>query len=247
MTSAVSPFSSSTAATSGITQTSAGSASGSNTSAASSAANSPTLGQDAFLKLLVAQLSHQDPTSPMQGTEFVTQLSQFSLVEQSVAQSSALSSVNAQLGGIGNSQATDLVGKSVTINGSSVAFNGSLPTSASMNLAGNATDVQVTISDSSGNAVRTMDLGAKPAGLASFSWDGRETSGSLAPAGTYTIAVKATGTNGSTVATTQNVTGVVTSVNFSQGYAQLTLDSGATAPISSLVSVSANPTTTKSP
>jgi flagellar basal-body rod modification protein FlgD len=247
MTSAVTPFSNSTAATSGIAKTNATSASSSNTSAASSAGNSPTLGQDAFLKLLVAQLSHQDPTSPMQGTEFVTQLSQFSLVEQSVAQSSALSSVNAQLGGIGNSQATDLVGKSVTINGSSVAFNGSLPTSASMSLAGDATDVQVTISDSSGNAVRTMDLGAKPAGLASFSWDGRETSGNVAPAGNYTIAVKATGTNGSTVATTQNVTGVVTSVNFSQGYAQLTLDSGATAPISSLVSVSASPTTTKSP
>jgi flagellar basal-body rod modification protein FlgD len=237
MTSAVSPFSNSTAATSGVTTSSANS---SNTGAASSAGTTPTLGQDAFLKLLVAQLSHQDPTAPMQGTEFVTQLSQFSLVEQSVAQSSALSSVNAQLGGIGNSQATDLVGKSVTINGSSFAFNGSLPTSASMNLAGNATDVQVTISDSSGNAVRTMDLGSKPAGLASFSWDGRETSGQLAPAGTYTIAVKATGTNGSTVAATQNVTGVVTSVNFSQGYAQLTLDSGATAPISSLVSVGAS-------
>jgi flagellar basal-body rod modification protein FlgD len=235
MTSAVTPYRSSTSATTGTAATTA------QTSAASTAGATPTMGQDAFLKLLVAQLSHQDPTAPMQGTEFVTQLSQFSLVEQSVAQSSSLNAVNAQLGGIGNSQATDLVGKTVTINGSSFAFNGSLPTSASMNLGANATDVQVTISDSSGNAVRTMDLGSKPAGLASFSWDGRETSGQLAPAGTYTIAVKATGTNGSTVATTQNVSGVVTSVNFAQGYAQLTLDSGATAPISSLVSVGATP------
>src|SRR5437879_6019254 len=69
------------------------------------------LSRDAFLKLLVAQLSHQDPTQPMQGTEFVAQLSQFAMVEQSVAQSSKLDVLAHQMTGIGNSQATALVGK----------------------------------------------------------------------------------------------------------------------------------------
>jgi len=41
--------------------------------------------QQTFLQLLVAQLQHQDPTQPVQGTEFVTQLATFSNVEQSVA------------------------------------------------------------------------------------------------------------------------------------------------------------------
>lgn len=41
--------------------------------------------QQTFLQLLVAQLKNQDPTQPVQGTEFVTQLATFSNVEQSVA------------------------------------------------------------------------------------------------------------------------------------------------------------------
>ena len=41
-----------------------------------------TLGKDAFLKMLIAQLRHQDPLNPMDGTAFVAQLAQFSSLEQ---------------------------------------------------------------------------------------------------------------------------------------------------------------------
>lgn len=40
------------------------------------------MGRDAFLQLLVAQLSNQDPMSPQDGHEFAAQLAQFSSVEQ---------------------------------------------------------------------------------------------------------------------------------------------------------------------
>src|SRR5579875_211762 len=49
----------------------------SSTSAATALGGNGQLGQDTFLKLLVAQLQYQDPLQPMDSTQFVTQLAQF--------------------------------------------------------------------------------------------------------------------------------------------------------------------------
>lgn len=52
------------------------------------------LGQDAFLKLLVTQLQHQDPSKPMDDTQFITQLATFSSLEQ-------LTNISSQVTAIG--------------------------------------------------------------------------------------------------------------------------------------------------
>ena len=56
-----------------------------------------SLGKDDFLKLLVAQLSHQDPLSPQTDTAFVAQLAQFAQLEQSQNQSTTLSQIQTSL------------------------------------------------------------------------------------------------------------------------------------------------------
>lgn len=43
-----------------------------------------SLDKDSFLKLLVAQMTHQDPTNPMPDTEFVAQLATFNALEQQI-------------------------------------------------------------------------------------------------------------------------------------------------------------------
>ena len=53
--------------------------------------------KDMFLKLLVAQLSHQDPLTPADGTQFVTQLAQFTTLEQSTQMGQDISAIRAAL------------------------------------------------------------------------------------------------------------------------------------------------------
>jgi flagellar basal-body rod modification protein FlgD len=208
---------------------------------AAASATAPALGQDAFLKLLMAQLQNQDPLQPTDGTEFVTQLAQFSQVEQSVAQSTTLGNIATQLQGLSNANASDLVGKTVTVSGSGVQWNGTFATTANVTLAGPAQQVQVSIQDSQGNVVRTMSLGAEPPGALAVTWNGANDSGQPTPAGSYTVQVTATSAGGAPVPVSSSVTGVVTKVSYDQGYPALTLSSGAVAPISQLVSVGAAP------
>jgi flagellar basal-body rod modification protein FlgD len=205
--------------------------------ASSTNGSNGTVDQSEFMQLLVAQLQNQDPTQPVQGTQFVTQLAQFALVEQGSNQTQMLSNLSTQLTGLSNNQAATLVGQTVTISGNSVSFNGTAATPTNVSLAAAAASVTATITDSSGNVIQTLNLGAHAAGTMGIPWNGETSAGAVAPVGNYTVTVTATDSAGQSVDVSQNVSGVVQNVSFSNGYPELTLTSGAQAPISQLVSV----------
>ncbi len=218
---------------------------GSGPAAAAETSQAPqgSLDREAFLKLLVAQLSHQDPLKPMEGTEFVTQLAQFTAVEQQLIQSAKLDLISMQMTGLANNEAAGLVGKQVTVRGKGVAFDGMTPTATSVTLGGKAEKVTVEVRGPDGEVVRTMELPGHGAGAMPLTWDGKTNEGATAAPGTYTFEVKAQDADGEPVSVTQDVTGTVVSVNFDKGYPELVLDSGVRAPISDLVAVSTGTTT----
>jgi len=70
-----------------------------------------TVDYQSFLKLLVAQMKNQDPTSPMESTDYVAQLATFSQVEQSVQMNSRLEEI---LAASSLGQAASVIGKFIT-------------------------------------------------------------------------------------------------------------------------------------
>ncbi|WP_051430799.1 flagellar hook assembly protein FlgD [Thermicanus aegyptius] len=63
-----------------------------------------TLGQDAFLQILVAQLKYQDPLQPMQDRDFIAQMATFSSVQQLIQLNQAVAEIKEMLKGTSPAQ-----------------------------------------------------------------------------------------------------------------------------------------------
>ncbi len=72
------------------------------------------IGKDDFFKMLIAQLKHQDPLNPLDGTAFAAQLAQFSSLEQLTNLNATLTSQNKNYENLINAQSINLIGREIT-------------------------------------------------------------------------------------------------------------------------------------
>ena len=190
--------------------------------ATNSATGKQALGKDAFLQLLVTQLKNQNPLDPQDNSEFVAQLAQFSSLEGITTLNTTVSGIAGNYNSSQALQASSLVGRSViaqtdkAVVDTSKSFNGSVVVPASG-------AVSVTIKDTDGKVVRTIDMGTQKAGNASFIWDGKDASGAVAAAGTYTFTASAT-YDGKATSLITYLPATVNSVTISQTGGELMLN-----------------------
>lgn len=174
------------------------------------------LGRNSFLTMLVAQLQNQDPLNPMEGTDFATQLAQFSVLEQQIYTNNNLEAILDALGAQKETNLIDYIGKEVQGEANTITVADGVATSASYELASQA-DAVVYIYDSDGNMVNSIYEGQKSAGTHTIDWDGRDFYGDLVGSGTYTFDVTALSTSGGYIAASTSVTGEVTGVTYKNG------------------------------
>lgn len=166
------------------------------------------LGQGDFLKLLVTQLKHQDPLKPTDNTEFVSQLAQFSQLDQSAKQAQLLQqSLDAQTAAL-QFTLLPMVGRNVSLDQQLVQLTNG-PASITYALEESAAAVRINILDGDGRMIRTLDSVSRQAGANVTEWDGRDYNGVRMPAGVYQYALAARDVQGAPVA--------------AQGRAQLTV------------------------
>jgi flagellar basal-body rod modification protein FlgD len=179
---------------------------------------SDKLGKDEFLRLLMAQMGSQDPTSPTDSSQFVAQLAQFSQLELQQNTNDTLQNLLIGQAATQQSQVINLVGKDVTFNTDQITIDqpGKASTS-SANLKADAAKASASIIDANGKTIRTIDLGAQNAGTVSIPWNGMDDQGNSAPAGSYTVTVNASDSAGKAVDATTSTSGQVTGISFQDG------------------------------
>src|SRR5258707_13666212 len=151
------------------------------------AANGTTLGGTGFLTLMLAQLKNQDPTSPVDSNTFLQQLASLSQVQGITQLNTSFSTLSSSLSSSQALQASSLLGHQALVNSSTATVAAGATVTGAVNVPQTTSQVVLNISDSSGVLVSQVNLGAQPAGLTSFSWNGKTNTGAPAPAGTYTL------------------------------------------------------------
>ena len=169
-----------------------------------------------FIKLMTAQMKNQDPFEPMDNSQMVAQMAQFSSLSNQTDMSTTLKSIETKLGATSTSDALGFVGKTVLTEGKTAYPRTAGGFAGGVELDATATAVHLTISNANGEVVKSVNLGAQPAGTVNFDWDGTNEAGEAIGGGPFTISANARdGTK--TVASRTLVWAPVTSVSMPTG------------------------------
>jgi flagellar basal-body rod modification protein FlgD len=182
---------------------------------------SSNLGKDDFLNLLVTQLRYQDPLEPMQDSDFVAQLAQFSSLEQlsnistTLGYSTELDYILSQT--IANTMATTIIGKEIVAEGDTIYHEYETDSRICFELDGDAKNVEVKIYNETGSLVRTLTDQDLEKGMNHIDWDGKDNSGSKVAGGEYTFEITAKDSSDESVGVHTRIVGIVESVRYENG------------------------------
>ena len=178
--------------------------------------------KDTFLKLLVAQLTHQDPLNPVEDKEFIAQLAQFTTVEELQNMNKGMASLNNAYLRQQSVSAAGLIGQYIEAPGDMVTIAGigtdkAYSSYINFNLPRDASSLVMNVyaMDASGNPTRLVasnNFGAVSAREDSVQWNGRDNNNSPLGDGIYVVNFVATDVDGQGIFVQTSSTGRVVRV-----------------------------------
>ncbi|MCK4358420.1 MAG: flagellar hook assembly protein FlgD [Candidatus Cloacimonetes bacterium] len=183
-----------------------------------------SISKDEFLKMLIAQLQNQNPLNPQTSAEFISQLTQFTSVEQlSNINRNLLSALKSNLeliNSLNNTSALDLIGKDVKIHNDMLIIE-SDTTQVSFNyfLDSNAENVIITINNEYNEVIKTIELTDEFLNKGdhyNVIWDGTDNNGNRVSVGNYTVDILAIDAYRKLINTFPFIEGTVTGIRFSE-------------------------------
>lgn len=190
-----------------------------------------------FLKLLIAQVSNQDPLEPMDSTTFVSQLAQLTQVEQSIVTNANLEKIDTRLSNVASLSDVQLIGRDVTVPTDRIELREG-QAAFTYALSRDAADVAIRIMAADGTVLRELTgqpgIGGTDHAVA---WDGKDIDGLPVPDGVFRVDVLAKDAAGNSVAYDTRSTTRVEQLTFTGGVTTMQLRNGDTAYAGSVTAV----------
>jgi len=173
------------------------------TTASTSSAVNPNgiLGKDDFLKLLLLELKYQDPTSPMDSEKILSQTSQLAGLEASENTNKALETLAASLGASMQFSGIAAIGKLADTGSNAIVLEKGKSSDFQLYFPSDVTTGNIKIMDVDGKVLKTMNVGSTDAGVAKYTWDGKDNGGAVLQPGVYYVESNYTKTDGTTAST----------------------------------------------
>jgi len=198
------------------------------------------LGKDDFLQLLVTKMQYQDPLNPLEDSDFIAQLAQFSSLEQmnniadGIETSNDLDFLQSQ--SINNTMAAGLIGKDVKATYRGVYLEKDSDPTINYTTSKYAQEIEFTITDLSGATVATVTMEDVQAGVNQFTWDGKDSRGNRVDEGYYYVEAVATDADGNQFDPSLSLVGKVESISYREGTAFLRVN-GTEVPLGDITAV----------
>lgn len=173
-----------------------------------------TLDQTAFLKLFTTQLKNQDPFEPMDNSQMVAQMAQFSSVAGISEMNSALKNISTELSSSRIAAASSWIGRSMLVKSNVATPDKAGQYGGQFTLGADSGKVSVDLIDGSGNVLKTLDLGAQAKGDVSWYWDGTDGAGNRLSSDA--VRVRVNGGAATNAATWASIAGVQSPADASQ-------------------------------
>ena len=177
------------------------------------------LDQAAFLRLMTTQLTTQDPFNPVDNTQMVAQMAQFSQVAGIAEMNQSLSRIASSLGGSRLSDAASWIGHSMLVESDVATPLRDGTYAGEFSLPEGADSVTVSFQDANGAVVHTQNMGAQQAGNVAVAWDGKNEAGEYVGGGPLRMivtAVKNGQTSNAATATWTSIGGIQSPSNGSE-------------------------------
>lgn len=172
--------------------------------------------QTDFLRLMTTQLTTQDPFNPVDNTQMVAQMAQFSQVAGIAEMNKSLAGIAAALAPGRLNDAASWIGRSMLVESDYATPLRDGAYAGEIALPEDADQVSISFVDEKGAVVHSQQLGAQKAGAFSFAWDGKDADGNVKASGPLRLIVNASKAGevvGATTATWTGIAGVQSPAN----------------------------------